>query len=173
MQQHVDWFDRNHDGVINVFDTFVGFRKLGFNILYCIGAVLVIHSGFSYATCPGWLPDPFFRIFIDNIHKAKHGSDSGVYDTEGRYIPQKFEEIFSKFDKDGDDRFSLKDLWKMGQELRVVNDFFGWFANKVEWLTLWLLCAQDGLVSREDIRAMFDGSLFPLMEERYSLKKLQ
>lgn len=29
------------------------------------------------------------------------GSDSGVYDTEGHFIPQKFEELMSKYDKDG------------------------------------------------------------------------
>jgi peroxygenase len=169
LQQHVDYFDRNHDGVINVLDTYVGFRKLGFNIFFCMGAMVVIHSAFSIATS-GW-PDPLLRIYVDNIHKAKHGSDSGVYDTEGRFIPQKFEEIFSKWDKDQDDFLSLRDLIAMGRDLSVVNDFFGWFANKFEWVTLWMLCAnREGLVHREDIRGMFDGTLFPRMEQRYSKK---
>jgi peroxygenase len=169
LQQHVDYFDRNHDGVVNMFDTFWGFWKLGFNTLFCIGAVFVIHASFSLATTR-W-PDPFLRIYVDNINNAKHGSDSGVYDTEGRFIPQKFEEIFAKWDKDHDDFMSLQDLWTMGQDLRVVNDFFGWLANKLEWFTLWLLTAnRDGLVSREDIRSMYDGSLFTRMESLYSCK---
>lgn len=29
MQQHVDFFDRDGDGVISCWDTFVGFRNLG------------------------------------------------------------------------------------------------------------------------------------------------
>ena len=28
-------------------------------------------------TMSGWLPDPFMRIFMKNMHKTKHGSDSG------------------------------------------------------------------------------------------------
>lgn len=37
---------------------------------------------------PGWLPDPFFRVFSRNVHRGKHGSDQEVYDHEGRFIPQ-------------------------------------------------------------------------------------
>lgn len=42
-----------------------------------------IHLGLSYWTQKGILPDPFFRIYTQHMHRAKHGSDSGVYDPEG------------------------------------------------------------------------------------------
>ncbi len=32
-----------------------------------------------------WLPDPWFSVNPAYIHRCKHGSDSEVYDTEGRY----------------------------------------------------------------------------------------
>jgi hypothetical protein len=42
----------------------------------------------SLVSSPGWLPDPFLRIFSRNVHRGKHGSDQEVYDHEGRFIPQ-------------------------------------------------------------------------------------
>lgn len=59
-------------------------------------AVPFIHGSFSYASCNSWLPDPFFRLYIKNMHLCKHGSDSECLDTEGRFVPEKFEEIFTK-----------------------------------------------------------------------------
>jgi hypothetical protein len=38
-------------------------------------------------------------LLCRNIHRTKHGSDSGVYDHEGRYVPSKFERIMT-FDRD-------------------------------------------------------------------------
>ena len=168
LQQHVDFFDRNKDGAITPWETFESFRILGFNVVFSILAVMFIHPGFSLATNEsGWWPlDPLFRIYTRPIHKAKHGSDSGVYDTEGRFVPQKFEEIFSKWDKDGDGCLSLGELFQMSQDLRVVMDVFGWIANKFEWGTVWLLCAdRDGLVTREQVRSVLDGTLFYLIEQ--------
>jgi peroxygenase len=85
----------------------------------------------------------------------------------GRFIPQKFEEVFTKWDKDGDDKLNFWDMWRMTEDLRVAFDFFGWFAAKFEWITLWLLASdENGMVSREDIRGCFDGSLFYRLEQR-------
>eukprot|EP00624_Nannochloropsis_granulata_P003280 evm.model.NODE_26691_length_15112_cov_35.009068.2 len=53
----------------------------------------------------------------------------------------------------------------MTQSTFEVNDFFGWFAGKFEWFTLWLLTADDkGLVTKEAVRSVYDGSLFYKME---------
>ncbi|KAJ3119786.1 hypothetical protein HK101_007122, partial [Irineochytrium annulatum] len=118
-----------------------------------------------------WIPNPLFPIYVANIHRCKHGSDSGVYDDEGRFIPQKFEEIFSKFDKESNGSLSLKELWDMTQEIRNVMDPFGWFANKFEWGTLYLLMQKGGRVEKEDIRRCFDGTLFYHMEKRVKQAK--
>ena len=89
LQQHCDFFDADKDGVVWPLDTFRGFYALGFGFLLSVFAVFLVHVNFSYPTCPGWVPDPFFRVYLDNIHKAKHGSDTGTYDNEGRFVPQK------------------------------------------------------------------------------------
>ena len=73
LQQHVLFWDRNSDNVITPWDTYVGFRDLGFNMLFSLVAVAIINVNFSYPTRLGhyWLPDPFFRVYVDSIHKAK------------------------------------------------------------------------------------------------------
>jgi hypothetical protein len=47
------WFDFDGDGVIYPWDTFIGFRKLGFNILLSAAAPFVIHGTFSIPTWVG------------------------------------------------------------------------------------------------------------------------
>ncbi len=106
-------------------DTFRGFHKLGFNIILSAIAVMVIHGNFFYPTLNSFLPDPFFRIYTSNIHKDKHGSDSNTYDTEGRFNPQKFEDMFAKYSADKE---SLT-LWDIGNLLkgqRLIADPIGW-----------------------------------------------
>lgn len=54
-----------------------------------------------------WIPDPYFRIYLMSIHKDKHGSDSGIFDTEGRFIPSRFEDMWVKVSRESWDAHSL------------------------------------------------------------------
>jgi hypothetical protein len=140
LQQHCDFFDRDSDGILWPQDTFIGFHRLGFGIILSLVAVFIIHSNFSYPTVSGWLPDPFFRLYLKRVHKDKHGSDTNTYDTEGRFVPQKFEDIFAKY-ADGRDYLTIWDVWEVMKGQRCIADPIGWggaffeceFADVVVW----------------------------------------
>jgi peroxygenase len=165
LQQHVAFFDRNNDGYITPWETYLGFRAVGFNVLWSAGAMFVINGAFSWSTQNTWLPSPTFTIHLRNIHRAKHGSDSEVYDTEGRFVITKFEELFSKFDHGRKGALTFFELLELTEANRNAADPFGWTAEKLEWgLTYLLLKDEHGLVSKEKIRGMYDGSVFYAIE---------
>ncbi|KAF2793983.1 Caleosin-domain-containing protein [Melanomma pulvis-pyrius CBS 109.77] len=125
LQQHCAFFDPDNDGIIYPLDTFHGFYKLGYGMLLSLLAVLIIHANLSYPTSPSWLPDPFFRIYLADIHRDKHGSDTGTYDNEGRYVPQKFEDIFTKY-AEGREYLTLRDVGNVIMGQRCISDPIGW-----------------------------------------------
>ncbi|KAG0354407.1 caleosin domain-containing protein [Gamsiella multidivaricata] len=171
LQQHCEFFDRDHDGVIWPHDTFLGFYAIGFNVVLSLIAVFIIHSNFSYPTSASWIPDPFFRIWLQRIHKDKHGSDSGTYDTEGRFVPQHFEDIFAKYARDGKDGLTLTDVWGLLKGQRVIMDPIGSFGAFFEWMSMyWVLWPEDGVMRKEDIRRIYDGSLFYDLAEKKAKK---
>jgi hypothetical protein len=53
-----------------------------------------------------------------------------------------------------------------------VNDFVGWIAARLEWWVLWLAAADDkGLLSKEKVRAMYDGTLWNVLEREQTAKR--
>lgn len=161
LQQHIDYWDPDLDGVIWPTDTYRGCRRFGWNPVLSFFAAAIINLGLSYPTCSNIFPDPLFRIYISRIHKAKHGSDSGSYDNEGRFRPQQFEDIFSKYDRGNKGGLSLGDVWFMLRGYRVIFDVFGWTAMILEWIATYLVIwPADGIMRKEDVRAVYDGSIF-------------
>ncbi|GAA5900760.1 hypothetical protein JCM8208_004604 [Rhodotorula glutinis] len=159
--QHVAFFDKDRDNILWPLDTWRGFREMGYSFFWCTFAMSVIHFFFSWFSAPGFLPDPFFRIFLKNGHRTKHGSDTGVYDSEGRFIPAKFEEIFSKFDKGNKGGLSFKEGVQMIHAQRQAADPIGWAGETFEWASTYLLIwPKDGICDKESIRTVYDGSIF-------------
>ncbi|KAL8869045.1 MAG: hypothetical protein Q9174_004564 [Haloplaca sp. 1 TL-2023] len=175
LQLHVAFWDTNNDSIITPYEIYNGFRALGFSIIFSLGGLL-IPIFFSYPTTLGhsWLPDPLFRIYTDGIHKAKHGSDTGVYDSDGQIRDGLFHEMFEKMDtqdnvtdqecNDGERAWEgslgVEDLVRLHGRNRVAADPAGWSFAAMEWWTTWLLLQKDGRVWKEDLKAMYDGSLF-------------
>jgi peroxygenase len=188
LQQHSSFWDEDKDGVLWPGETYRGFKRLGLNALVSAVGAAIINGAFSYWTSPSWIPDPFFRVYLSGIHRCKHGSDSNTYDEEGRFVPEKFEEMFSKFDQDNKGGLYFNELMEMLAEKRNVLDPFGWTAAFLEWGTTYWLAAQPGpdspvpgekkkkkmmMIAKEDIRAIYDGTFFEHVAERVEGGKLR
>lgn len=59
------------------------------------------------------------------IIAAQHGSDSETYDSEGRFRPQQFEDMFAKYDRDHDDALTFGQLLELMKGNRNAMDPFG------------------------------------------------
>ncbi|KAI3843753.1 hypothetical protein MKX03_018406, partial [Papaver bracteatum] len=172
LQKHVAFFDRNKDGVIYPWETFQGFRAIGCGIGLSTVAALFINMGLSGKTRPGKFPNLLFPIEVQHIAKSKHTSDSGVYDTEGRFVSSKFEEIFHKHSNSNANALTADELSGLMKANRVPKDYKGWVASYTEWKILYILCKdKNGLLHKETVRAVFDGSLFEHMEQEIARKK--
>jgi len=109
---------------------------------------------------------------MDRVHKTKHGSDTAAFDNEGRFRPQNFEDLFTKYDAGDKGGLDASDILRLLKGQRVVLDPFGWLAASLEWLALYLLLwPEDGVMRKDDVRRSYDGSIFQHKADEYASKQ--
>ncbi|KAK4618556.1 Peroxygenase 1 [Fulvia fulva] len=176
LQQHCSYWDPDADGIIWPLDIYRGCAAWGWHPLLCLLVTIIIAGSMSYPTLPAgrYLPDLWFRIYLNNIHKCKHGSDSNTYDQEGRFRPQQFEDFFAKYDAGSKRGVDLYDLARAHKGQRLLCDPFGWTASMLEWLALYLLIwPKDGILSKDDCRASYDGSIYQRKADEFAAKRIR
>ena len=93
---------------------------------------------------PGRIP---CGLLHDTWQVRSAGSDSEVYDTEGRFVPEKFEELFTKYDRRNRNGLDFNEMWEMSEANRNVLDPTGWTAEKMEWWATWFIAGDKNVSS--------------------------
>ncbi|KAL1194126.1 putative peroxygenase 7 [Cardamine amara subsp. amara] len=169
LEKHVAFFDRNGDGVVYPWETYQGFRALGTGRIVSAFVGIFINLGLSRKTRPGKEFSPLFPIEVKNSRFGIHGSDTDVYDKDGRFVESKFEEIFKKHAHTHKDALTSKEIQNLLKTNREPNDYRGWLSAFLEWKILHDLGKdKNGLLTKDTVRGVYDGSLFKQLEEQRS-----
>ncbi|XP_016537485.1 probable peroxygenase 4 isoform X2 [Capsicum annuum] len=165
LEKHVMFFDINKDGIIYPWETYQGFRKLGRNVFRSVLAAVLIH---------GKWPHPLFPIEIKNIKFGKHGSDSDAYDSEGRFVPEKFEEIFKKYAHTNSEYLTSEEVDELLKKNREPKNYFGWLNAMTDWRILFSVGKnKDGVLTKDAVKNVYDGSLFEQKAKEVAAKKMK
>jgi len=110
-------------------------REIGFGIILSLYAAFLIALAMGWATneryqilvfcncfttrSSRWNWWPSYTVKVKNIKKARHGSDSQMYDINGNFREHEFDQLFASFDTDGDGRLSFLELLRMTEKFRL------------------------------------------------------
>ncbi|MFT4976971.1 MAG: peroxygenase [Myxococcota bacterium] len=171
LQLHADFFDVDVDGFVEWTETYTRCRALGFSTVTSSGLASAINLALGSTT-----GGSTWTINLDNIEAGIHGSDTGIYDADGDFVPSAFEAIFSRYDADGDDAISDTEIDALysGQ----FTDLTGSLASKAEFGLLFDIAGEERevelpcswfcdtytdtevVLTRATMTAFYDGSLF-------------
>ncbi|MGB7906159.1 MAG: caleosin family protein [Steroidobacteraceae bacterium] len=167
LQRHLSFFDDNGDRGVGLAECTRGLKALGLPVGVAESAALAIVAGLSLQTRGSLLA---MNVDIENAHKGKHDSDTGILDKRGRFNARRFDEVFgahSTADRNGDKAFTATELTRMIRANRETLP--GYVAAMAEWQLL-LMIAADTRAAEGDhavpalsiarIKSFYDGTLF-------------
>lgn len=91
-----------------------------------------------------------------------------MYNQEGEFDEEKFERMWKRFDKDNKGSLNLTQIFTMIRANRNIYDVVGTVGQVFEWVLLYVLVADKSngyVVSKENVLAQYDGTLFRKLEK--------
>ena len=156
LQRHVSFFDYDGDGYITWTEDYRGLRELGLDPLTASSFAFAIQVGLGTQT----MGYPSLTISLYDIDDGIHGSDTGIYDEDGNFDADAFDQLFDQWDLDGSDGLDPLELAARAIDDAELGDLFGTTASAAEFGLLYVLAAEDGELSRERLAAFYEGTLF-------------
>ncbi|MBT6176636.1 MAG: hypothetical protein HOI23_05260 [Deltaproteobacteria bacterium] len=162
LAKHVGFFDANGNGKITVGESRERLAELGVDGLKGYAGAAAVNFVIA-SMVAGY---PALTIDLSRIQKSKHDSDSDVFDANGEFDPKKFEELFTRFDKNNDgalDGDEISDFLTRNRE-----SFFGSALAQLELPILLKIAGEPmevngtetQVLTRERLAKFYDGSLF-------------
>ena len=177
LQKHVDFFDRDLDGDIEWYETYEGCRALGIGTVTSGSFATAINAALGFST-----GGSLFTVMTATIHQGMHGSDTGIYDSNGNYVQEAFNALFNNYDHNRDDLLDEDefDALYAGQytdaggsaasraEFEVLIDVAGetrtqsktWSACSYWWCPSYSYTESYDVLTRKTMESFYDGSLF-------------
>lgn len=156
LQKHVAYFDYDGDGDITVLEDYRGLRGLGIAPAPAAAFAVAINTALGTPTS-GF---PSLTVSIYDIDGGVHGSDTGIYDSQGRFNPIQFDRLFDDWDWNGSDGLDPIELTARTIDDADLGDLFGITASAAEFGLLFAVAAEHGELSRDRMRGFYEGTLF-------------
>jgi peroxygenase len=175
LQRHASFFDDDGDRSVDVAKCTRGLKALGLPPGLAEVAALAIVAPLSVQTRGSLLA---MSVDIDNIHKGRHDSDTGILDKRGRFNARRFAKVFgrrSAVDNDGDSAFTATELTEMISANRQT--LLGTLVSTAEWRLLLALAADTGAVENGQtvpalsvarLKSFYDGTLFYTIAQEHA-----
>lgn len=167
LKKHVDFFDRNHDGITTLPETYQGLRALGLGRVLSGAGAVFINLGLGAKT-----DEPFYKLTINNskIHQAKHDSDSDTYDNQGQFVQAKLDNMFTVHDTNQDAALNKAEIQAMLE--RNKESKVGKIASGAEFNLLLKVAGQpdasgEKVLTRQRMQEFYEGTLFYSIEKEH------
>ncbi|MCD7446561.1 hypothetical protein HAX54_010753 [Datura stramonium] len=88
------------------------------------------------------------------------------------FVPEKFEEIFKKYAHKNSESLTSDEVDELLKKNRQPKDYFGWLNAITDWRILFDVGKnKDGILTKEAVRNVYDGSLFEQKAREVAAKK--